>query len=162
MALETYQDLMETDPNEVQDASFAKIAEIYDDGVTLIFDGMEEATQKRYQTNSFVVFKVGDRVRIIKDSGTYVVEYPVGAPRKSFDADYATKAGSANSATNANYATSAGSLTGTPSRATTADYALSVRSQGTTSGTAMAFLYQNGHYYVMRSGGGTWLRIDNA
>ena len=89
MALETYQDLVETDPNEVQDASFAKIAAIYDDGVTLIFDGMEEATQKRYQTNSFVVFKVGDRVRVIKDSGTYVVEYPVGAPRKSFNADQA-------------------------------------------------------------------------
>ena len=101
MALETYQDLVETDPNEVQDASFAKIAAIYDDGVTLIFDGMEEATQKRYQTNSFVVFKVGDRVRIIKDSGTYVVEYPVGAPRKTFSADHATKS---DFATNSNQA----------------------------------------------------------
>lgn len=159
MALETYQDLVATDPNEVQDASFAMISKIYDDGVTLIFDGMEEATQKRYQTNSFVVFKVGDRVRIIKDSGTYVVEYPVGTPRKSFDADYATKAETAN---NANYASSAGSVSGTVSRATTANYALSVRSQGTTSGTAMTFLYQNGHYYVTHSGGSAWYRIDNA
>ena len=93
MEMETYQDMTATDPQEAQDASFATIAAIYDDGVTLKFDGMDTPTEKRYQTNAFVVFKVGDRVRVIKDSGTYVVEYPVGAPRKSFSADYATNAG---------------------------------------------------------------------
>lgn len=90
MEMETYQDMTATDPQEAQDASFATIAAIYDDGVTLKFDGMDASTEKRYQTNAFIVFKIGDRVRVIKDSGTYVVEYPVGAPRKSFSADYAT------------------------------------------------------------------------
>lgn len=158
MALETYQDLVETDPNEVQDASFAKISEIYDDGVTLIFDGMEEATQKRYQTNSFVVFKRGDRVRVIKDSGTYVVEYPVGAPRKSFDADYATKAGTAS---NANYASSAGSVSGSVQNATNSNYALMLRNQASSSGSPLALRYYNSHFYVAYNGG-TWYRIDNA
>ena len=83
MSLETYQDLTASDPNEVQDASFAKIAEVYDDGITLIFDGMIEATQKRYKANRSVIFAVGDRVHLVKESGTYIVEYPVGNPKTS-------------------------------------------------------------------------------
>lgn len=147
MALETYQDLVETDPNEVQDASFAKIAEIYDDGVTLIFDGMEEATQKRYQTNSFVVFKAGDRVRVIKDSGTYVVEYPVGAPRKSFNADYAAKAGAADSATNADSVPASG-VTGTIEYASRAGRAQNVYSRGDVNSVRIWLSYENGKYAI--------------
>ena len=154
MALETYQDLVDTDPNEVQDASFAKIAEIYDDGVTLLFDGMEEATQKRYQTNSFVVFKAGDRVRIIKDSGTYVVEYPVGAPKKSFEADYAAVAGAAetaNNAENATYATDAGNANNAnyASRATSAS---ALYSGGAVGDTRIWLRYSSGKYYIVAEG----------
>lgn len=144
MALETYQDLVETDPNEVQDASFAKIAAIYDDGVTLIFDGMEEATQKRYQTNSFVVFKVGDRVRVIKDSGTYIVEYPVGAPRKSFNVDYATKAGTAYYANNAD-----------DSQASSALW------ENGASGSGRIYMaYSNGVYSIYSTEASRWSRIS--
>lgn len=154
MALETYQDLVDTDPNEVQDASFAKIAEIYDDGVTLLFDGMEEATQKRYQTNSFVVFKAGDRVRIIKDSGTYVVEYPVGAPKKSFEADYAAVAGTAETASNAEkatYATDAGNANyaNSAGRVSTAS---SLYSSGTVGNTRIWLQYSSGKYYIAAEG----------
>lgn len=60
---------------------------VFADGLTLRFDGETESTEKRYKCNSFVVFKVNDRVRIIKDSGTYVVEYSVGNPKTSFNAD---------------------------------------------------------------------------
>lgn len=60
--------------------SFATIDQIYDDGITLIFDGEETASEKHYKCNSFCVFAAGQRVRVIKDSGTYVVEYPVGNP----------------------------------------------------------------------------------
>lgn len=62
------------------EVNFATIGAVYSDGVTLIFDGETEATTKHYKVNSFVVFAAGDRVRIIRDSGTYVVEYPVGNP----------------------------------------------------------------------------------
>ena len=151
MALETYQDLVVSDPNEVQDASFAKIAAIYDDGVTLIFDGMEEATQKRYQTNSFVVFKVGDRVRIIKDSGTYVVEYPVGAPRKRFEADYAAEAATAENASKAVYATDAGNANyaNSAGRVSTAS---SLYSMGAVGNTRIWLQYSNGKYYIAAEG----------
>ncbi len=62
--------------------NFATIGEIYDDGVSLIFDGEEEPSEKHYKTNSAITFNAGDRVRIFSDSGTYVVEYPVGNPNR--------------------------------------------------------------------------------
>ena len=144
VALETYRDLSAGDPNEVQDAAFATIAEIFDDGVTLVFDGMEEATQKRYMTNSFVVFRVGDRVRIIKDSGTYVVEYPVGAPRKSFEADYAATADKAVNADRAESAESADSATA----ASRASSAQNLYSQGAVGGAKIWLRFANGKYYI--------------
>lgn len=108
-------DLLETTATEVeslaipepQDATFATIDKIFDDGVTLIFDGQEAATEKHYKVNSFAIFKEQDRVRIIKDSGTYVVEYPVGAPKRTFHADTATTADSATKANTADNASNA-------------------------------------------------------
>lgn len=62
--------------------NFATIGEIFEDGVSLIFDGQDVATQKHYKVNNSIVFKAGDRVKIFADSGTYVVEYAIGYPRK--------------------------------------------------------------------------------
>ena len=72
--IETYQQGVALETKEPQDASFATIGEVFADGVSLIFDGEETASTKHYKVNSFVVFNAADRVRIIKDSGTYVVE----------------------------------------------------------------------------------------
>lgn len=63
--------------------NFATIGEIFEDGVSLIFDGQDAATEKHYKVNTSVVFKAGDRVKIFSDSGTYVVEYVVGSPAGS-------------------------------------------------------------------------------
>lgn len=60
--------------------NFATVGDVYEDGVTLIFDGETEAGEKHYKCNTSVVFAAGDRVKILPDSGTYVVEYVVGAP----------------------------------------------------------------------------------
>lgn len=43
-------------------------------------------------------FQSGQKVRIIEESGTYVVEYPVGNPAESINADYAARAGYAEKA----------------------------------------------------------------
>ena len=56
----------------------ARIGAVYGDGVTLIFDGQTAASTKRYKINTAIPFKAGDRVKVIKDSGTYIVEYVVG------------------------------------------------------------------------------------
>lgn len=58
----------------------ATIAEIFEDGVTLIFDGQEEATDKHYKCNTSAKLAAGDRVMLDSESGTYVVAYAVGNP----------------------------------------------------------------------------------
>ena len=64
---------------------FATIGSVYADGVTLIFDGEASASTKRYLVNTSIKFKSGDRVKILPDSGTYVVEYVVGLPKLTSD-----------------------------------------------------------------------------
>lgn len=60
---------------------FATISNVYEDGVTLLFDGEATPSEKHYKVNTSVFFSPGDRVKILPDSGTYVVEYVVGAPQ---------------------------------------------------------------------------------
>lgn len=60
--------------------NFATIGDVYADGVSLIFDGATEPSDKHYLVNTSIVFHAGDRVKIAKDAGTYVCEYVVGAP----------------------------------------------------------------------------------
>ncbi len=114
-----YQDEQEIQERQPENSSFATIAQIYEDGVTLLFSGQDTPSQKRYRVNSFAVFHQGDKVFLAKDSGTYVVLFPVGMPKANFRADWsdwsdwsknaekATNANKANSATNANHAANA-------------------------------------------------------
>lgn len=62
--------------------NFATIGAVYEDGVSLIFDGETDPTEKHYLCNTNVYFSPGDRVRILEDSGTYIVEYVVGSPKR--------------------------------------------------------------------------------
>lgn len=80
--IQTYQDEQILEPLEPENATSARIGEIYEDGVTLIFDGTETPTNKRYKVNKSIIFAPGDRVKIFKDSKTYIVEYPFGAPKQ--------------------------------------------------------------------------------
>lgn len=45
MELETYQDLASDEPKEAAEASFATIAQVFADGVTLRFDGWTRPRQ---------------------------------------------------------------------------------------------------------------------
>ena len=64
--------------NEKQTDFLATVGEAYDDGLTLIFDGQTAATTKRYKCNTAITFSAGQRVKVVKMSGTYIVEYPIG------------------------------------------------------------------------------------
>lgn len=66
--------------DEAQEFCLATVGAVSAEGVTLIFDGQTEASGKTYKVNTTVPFAAGDRVRIKKDSGTYIVEFVVGAP----------------------------------------------------------------------------------
>ena len=85
------------------ECNFATVGAVHEDGLSLIFDGQETASEKHYKCNTAVRFAAGDRVRILKDSGTYVVEYVVGSPGEDIlmptggaDGQILTKDGSDN------------------------------------------------------------------
>ena len=65
---------------EQPEFAFATVGAVDENGVSLIFDGAGESGGKLYKVNSSVLFRAGDRVAIRRDSGTVVVEFPVGAP----------------------------------------------------------------------------------
>ena len=62
-------------------AGLATVGAKYADGLSLIFDGQTAASEKHYKCNTSVTFQAGDRVKICRISGTYVVEYVVGNPK---------------------------------------------------------------------------------
>lgn len=66
-----------TQPNNLQ---LAIVAGIYEDGLSLIPDAQAEPTQKHYKylTSAYPAPAVGDRVVIMKMSGTYVVMGALG------------------------------------------------------------------------------------
>lgn len=68
----------------------AVVGAVNTDGVTLIFPGEDEAGEKNYKCNAAVKLSAGDRVKIVKDSGTYLVEYPIGAPNSSLPRELPT------------------------------------------------------------------------
>ena len=57
--------------------ALATVGAVYADGITLIFDGATAPTTKRYKYNKSATFAVGDRVKIARVGGTYIVEYPI-------------------------------------------------------------------------------------
>ena len=98
MILETYQEQQAIIQPDPPGQSFATVGTVYEDGIALIFNGAETESLKHYKCNTAVRFAAGQRVRIIEDSGTYVVEYPVGAPAQSIYADSAARAAYASEA----------------------------------------------------------------
>ena len=107
MILETYQEQQAIVQPDPPGQSFATVGTVYEDGIALIFNGAEAESLKHYKCNAAVRFTAGQRVRIIEDSGTYVVEYPVGAPAQSIYADSAARAAYASEAGHAETAKSA-------------------------------------------------------
>lgn len=68
-----------TQKREQAQSFLATVAGVYSDGVTLRIDGSE--TKKHYLANASQSFSVGDRVKVAKISGTYIVEYKIGKPQ---------------------------------------------------------------------------------
>lgn len=78
--IETYQDEQALQEADAGAFSFATVGAVYEDGVTLIFPGETEPTEKRYLASRSCVMVAGDRVKVCKIAGTYVVEYVIGPP----------------------------------------------------------------------------------
>lgn len=65
-----------------EETLFATIAAVYSDGATLYIRGDPNPTQKHYRSSKNLALKAGDRVKVIKTSGTYVIDYVIGIPVK--------------------------------------------------------------------------------
>lgn len=61
--------------------NIATVGNVYNDGISLIFDGEGTETEKHYKCNTSIVFSAGDRVKVSRISGSYVVEYIIGNPK---------------------------------------------------------------------------------
>ena len=166
MILETYQEQQAIVQPDPPGQSFATVGTVYEDGIALIFNGAETESLKHYKCNAAVRFAAGQRVRIIEDSGTYVVEDPVGAPAQSIYADsaaraayaseagYAESAGKAATATKADTAASAGSAD-TAKSAETAETAKSAETAAQAENAAAAETAKNADF-ATRAG-----QVDN-
>lgn len=96
----------ETTPEEAGEETeivLATVAAVASDGVTITIDGDEEPGDKKYKVNASALIKAGDRVKIHKNSGTYLIEYVVGNPMARYpipsggsDGQYLVKDGSNN------------------------------------------------------------------
>lgn len=87
----------------IKEQTFATIGAVYTDGVSLIFDGTDAPTTKHYKVNTGIIFHANDRVKIAKDSGTYVVEYIVGVPMVQQTISLASNNMGYSSVTSGNY-----------------------------------------------------------
>lgn len=68
-------------PDEKLPENFlATVGAVYEDGLSLILEGQTEATTKHYKCNTSATFAAGDRVKVARISGSYIVEYVVGPP----------------------------------------------------------------------------------
>lgn len=158
MIIETYQEQQSITQQEPPGQAFAIVGTVYEDGIALIFNGAETESLKHYKCNSAARFESGQRVRIIEDSGTYIVEYPVGVPAQSIFADsaarasYATEAGHAENASKATLSTRA-------ERADSADRAIQVENKAG-KGADLEFYYDTqGALYIRALGDAQWTKF---
>jgi hypothetical protein len=66
------------------DVTLATVAEVTATGVRIQIDGEDAAGLKEYQCNTAQPFAVGDRVKISPVSGSFLVEYKIGAPGATY------------------------------------------------------------------------------
>ena len=150
--------------------NFATIKAVHDDGVTLSFDDGSES-QKHYKVNSGVVFNAGDRVKILDDNGTYVVEYVVGRPIKAINAGTASTADSANKLSTARQIRLTGDVEGAANFDGSANISISITSLRTAKlknayapndknkDISLYAQYNNALYY--RVGSNTLVKLQN-
>ncbi len=88
---------------ETEEIVLATVASVEATGVKIQIDGDDAAGDKVYRVNAQQMFAVGDRVKIAKNSGTYIVEYALGNPMARYPIPSGGSAGQVlakNSATN--------------------------------------------------------------
>lgn len=135
--MENYVDQQQAVDEEPESCNIATVAQVYADGISLIFPGAAAASVKHYQCNQYCKFAAGNKVYVQKISGTYLVLCPIGAPG-TVAADSATRA----------------------TTAATADIAIGVQNNDDNTRILFSANPDDGYYYMYNTKS-RWKRIDN-
>lgn len=88
----------------MNDYIFGTVTEIdLEKGVKVTLDGHTDPGIKLYKCRKGLTLSVGDRVKLIKTSGTYVVEYAVGLPARTYNMNQCPTGDSASASACANW-----------------------------------------------------------
>jgi len=80
--IKTYQEKKSLE-STVKSGSIATVASVHSDGIALILPGDTAASDKHYPYNASATFEPGQRVHIARESGTIIVEYPIGGMKSA-------------------------------------------------------------------------------
>lgn len=70
----------------MDDAFLATVTEInLEKGIKVSVDGQNQANEKYYKCRKGLTLAVGDRVKITKISGTFIIEYAIGLPAQRYN-----------------------------------------------------------------------------
>lgn len=84
LEIELAEEAKPEEAGEENEIALGTVASVASDGVTITIDGDSEPGEKKYKVNASALFRAGDRVKIHKNSGTYLIEYPVGDPMSRY------------------------------------------------------------------------------
>lgn len=84
---------MTAQQEEAPGVSLATVSAVTATGIRIQIDGEDTAGVKEYQCNTAQLFTIGDRVKISKISGSYVIDYKVGAPGETYPSQHGLPAG---------------------------------------------------------------------
>ena len=157
MILESHQQVEQAKTKNFPEFNFATVAEVHNDGISLLIGGETEPTKKHYKCNTFCKFEAGQKVYIQKAGEEYIVLFPVGNPSTELRVDAARHADLATTAETANLATTAE----TAKTADLANTAQTVKNSETTyNGILLKAMYSNQLAYKI-DGQGEWNILQN-
>lgn len=82
MLIKTYQEQKSLEATS-KSGNIATVSSVHSDGIALILPGDTTPSEKHYPYNASASFEPGQRVHIIRESGTIIVEYPIGGAAKT-------------------------------------------------------------------------------
>lgn len=146
MILESHQQVEQAKTKNFPEFNFATVAEVHNDGISLLIGGETEPTKKHYKCNTFCKFEAGQKVYIQKAGEEYVVLFPVGNPSTELWVDAARHADLATTAETADLANTAETVK---------------NSETTYNGILLRAMYSNQLAYKIE-GQGEWNILQNA
>ncbi|WP_302200347.1 hypothetical protein [uncultured Gemmiger sp.] len=83
MLIKSYQEKKSLENTGSRSGNIATVSAVFGDGIALILPGDTVASDKHYPFNTSATYEPGQRVHIVRESGTIIVEYPIGGMKRA-------------------------------------------------------------------------------